>query len=157
MFEKLEVKQDIVRQFEPLLPEHAVFATNTSALPIAEIASAAKRPQNVLGMHYFSPVDKMPLLEIIPHAGTAKHVIAAAYDVGLKQGKTIIVVKDVPGFYVNRCVHAAVLLLLLISFFTFSAVFVPFVCMKRFSSSPCAVAWVRTWLSRWRWRPRVCR
>ena len=156
----MEVKQDIVRQFEPLLPEHAVFATNTSALPIAEIATAAKRPQNLLGMHYFSPVDKMPLLEIIPHAGTAKHVIAAAYEVGLKQGKTIIVVMDVPGFYVNRYVERIITPL--------------FFCVC--SSPQCArydnlclhscllgfmfvvaVAWVRTWRSRWRWRQRVCR
>jgi enoyl-CoA hydratase / long-chain 3-hydroxyacyl-CoA dehydrogenase len=80
-----------------------IFATNTSAIPIREIAAQAQRPQNVIGMHYFSPVPQMPLLEIIPHETTSDEVIATAYTVGAAQGKTCIVVKDVPGFYVNRC------------------------------------------------------
>lgn len=67
------------------------------------IAEAATRPERVVGMHYFSPVEKMPLLEIIPHAGTSEDALAAAFALGSKQGKTIIIVKDVPGFYVNRC------------------------------------------------------
>lgn len=62
-----------------------------------------QRPENVIGMHYFSPVPLMPLLEIIPHKGTSDAACAAAFEVGKKQGKTVIFVKDVPGFYVNRC------------------------------------------------------
>ena len=63
-----------IAQLEPSLKETAIFATNTSALPIGDVAKAAKRPENVVGMHYFSPVEKMPLLEVIPHAGTSKEV-----------------------------------------------------------------------------------
>mmetsp|Transcript_30822 Transcript_30822/g.53299 ORF Transcript_30822/g.53299 Transcript_30822/m.53299 type:complete len:767 (-) Transcript_30822:136-2436(-) len=103
VFEDLGLKHTIVQQFEDVLPPHAVLASNTSALPIGGIASVAKRPENIVGMHYFSPVPMMPLLEVIPHEGTAPEVSAAAVDVGTRQGKTVIVVKDVPGFYVNRC------------------------------------------------------
>lgn len=88
---------------EAVLPPHAIFASNTSAIPIGRIAEGAKHPERVIGMHYFSPVPMMPLLEIIAHAGTAPEVCAAAMDVGARQGKTPIFVKDVPGFFVNRC------------------------------------------------------
>jgi enoyl-CoA hydratase/long-chain 3-hydroxyacyl-CoA dehydrogenase len=103
VFEDLNLKRKIVAQMEARTPDHCIFATNTSAIPIASIAEGASRPQNIVGMHYFSPVPSMPLLEIIPHAGTANTATAAACEVGTKQGKTCIVVKDVPGFYVNRC------------------------------------------------------
>lgn len=103
VFEEISVKHKVLKEMEEVLPPHAIFASNTSAIPIGKIAEGAKRPQNVIGMHYFSPVPKMPLLEIIPHAGTAPEVAAAAMDVGTRQGKTAIFVKDVPGFFVNRC------------------------------------------------------
>lgn len=103
VFEDMDLKRKIVADMERVTPEHCIFATNTSALPIADIAKGAKRPQNIIGMHYFSPVPSMPLLEIIPHGGTSDVVAATTFAVGTKQGKTCIVVKDVPGFYVNRC------------------------------------------------------
>jgi enoyl-CoA hydratase/long-chain 3-hydroxyacyl-CoA dehydrogenase len=103
VFEDLTLKKKIVADMERITPDHCIFATNTSAIPIASIAEGAKRPENIIGMHYFSPVPSMPLLEIIPHKGTSDTAKATAFEVGSKQGKTCILVKDVPGFYVNRC------------------------------------------------------
>lgn len=103
VFEDLNLKKKIVADIESMTPDHCVFATNTSAIPIRAIAEDSKRPQTVIGMHYFSPVPSMPLLEIIPHETTNDVTKATAFSVGTKQGKTCIVVKDVPGFYVNRC------------------------------------------------------
>jgi enoyl-CoA hydratase/long-chain 3-hydroxyacyl-CoA dehydrogenase len=103
VFEDLDLKKKIVADIENSTPDHCIFATNTSAIPISAIAEGSKRPENIVGMHYFSPVPSMPLLEIIPHEGTSDTATATAFDVGTKQGKTCIVVKDVPGFYVNRC------------------------------------------------------
>ena len=103
VFENLDLKHKIVAQMESVCKDSCIIATNTSSLPVADIAMHAARPENIVGMHYFSPVPKMQLLEIIPHAGTSEEVIAAAVAVGLKQGKLPIVCKDVPGFFVNRC------------------------------------------------------
>lgn len=103
VFEDLSLKRRIIKEIEAVTSDHCIFATNTSAIPIASIAEGAGRPESIVGMHYFSPVPQMPLLEIIPHAGTSDVATATAFEVGTKQGKTCMVVKDVPGFYVNRC------------------------------------------------------
>lgn len=102
VFEKLELKRQILADTEAVLHPEAVFASNTSALPISQIAAGAKHPERVLGMHYFSPVPKMPLLEIIVTDQTADWALSTALAYGVKQGKTCIVVKDGPGFYTTR-------------------------------------------------------
>lgn len=102
VFEELELKQRIVAQVESETSDDCIFASNTSSLPITDIAKGAQRPENIIGMHYFSPAQKMPLLEIITTPQTADWVTATAYEVGVKQGKTVIVVNDGPGFYTTR-------------------------------------------------------
>jgi len=102
VFEDLQLKQKMVSEIEQNASEHTVFASNTSSLPIHDIAATASRPQNVIGLHYFSPVDKMPLVEVIPHAGTSEQTISTTVALAKKQGKTAIVVGDSAGFYVNR-------------------------------------------------------
>jgi len=116
VFENLELKQNMVLEIEQHAKESTIFASNTSSLPISDIAAKAARPENVIGLHYFSPVDKMPLAEIIPHASTSDKTISTTVAFAKKQGKTPIVVKDKAGFYVNRILtpymnEAAILLL----------------------------------------------
>jgi 3-hydroxyacyl-CoA dehydrogenase/enoyl-CoA hydratase/3-hydroxybutyryl-CoA epimerase len=106
VFEDLGVKQSVLREAEAMLDSDAVYASNTSTIPISRIAEAAERPERVLGMHFFSPVHKMPLLEVVvtPKTSAAATVTAVAY--GKEVGKTVIVVNDGPGFYTTRILSA---------------------------------------------------
>jgi 3-hydroxyacyl-CoA dehydrogenase/enoyl-CoA hydratase/3-hydroxybutyryl-CoA epimerase len=102
VFEDLDVKRKVLADTEAATAPDTIFATNTSTIPIADIAAEASRPGNVLGMHFFSPVDRMPLLEVIPTERTSPDTIATTVQFGKKLGKTVIVVRDHPGFWVNR-------------------------------------------------------
>jgi 3-hydroxyacyl-CoA dehydrogenase / enoyl-CoA hydratase / 3-hydroxybutyryl-CoA epimerase len=101
VFEDLKVKQTVLAESEAAAPS-AIFASNTSTIPIERIAVDAKHPERVLGMHFFSPVQKMPLLEVIRSKATDDESLATAVAYGKKLGKTVIVVRDAPGFYANR-------------------------------------------------------
>ncbi len=102
VLEEMSLKKRIIEDIEKNCDKDVIIATNTSSLSVTEMASHAKKPKNVIGMHYFSPVPKMPLLEIVKTDKTSESVIATCYQLGVRQGKTCIVVKDGTGFYVNR-------------------------------------------------------
>jgi 3-hydroxyacyl-CoA dehydrogenase/enoyl-CoA hydratase/3-hydroxybutyryl-CoA epimerase len=101
VFEDLDVKRRVLADIERVAPG-AIFASNTSTIPIREIAAGARHPERVVGMHFFSPVHKMPLLEVIVTPETSDEATASVVSYGRALGKTVIVVRDGPGFYVNR-------------------------------------------------------
>lgn len=102
VFESLELKRRVLGELEAALGPEAVIASNTSALPIHEIASDASRPERVVGMHFFSPAQRMPLLEVVRPRAAAEWAVATAVRAGTRMGKTVIVVADTPGFYTTR-------------------------------------------------------
>ena len=103
VFENREVKADVTRQAEAQLADTAVFGSNTSTLPITGLAEVSARPKNFIGVHFFSPVDRMGLVEIIMGRETSQETLAKAIDYVLKIRKTPIVVNDSRGFYTSRC------------------------------------------------------
>ena len=102
VFEEISLKNRVFKEIEEHIGPDTVLGSNTSTIPIATLAEASARPENVIGLHFFSPVDKMPLLEIITHPGTAPWVVATSHAYGKAIGKTPIIVNDSPGFYANR-------------------------------------------------------
>lgn len=102
IIEKLPVKQQVFAELERETPERAILASNTSSLSIDLIAARCRNPSRVVGMHFFNPVDKMPLVEVIAGTKTSAEATATVWDFSRKIGKTPVVVKDGPGFLVNR-------------------------------------------------------
>ncbi|HVG92964.1 MAG TPA: 3-hydroxyacyl-CoA dehydrogenase family protein [Planctomycetota bacterium] len=100
--ERLDLKRRIFGEVSATAPAHAVLASNTSSLSIARIAAATDRPTRVVGMHFFNPVHLKPLLEIVRAEGTSAEALEAAVGVGKRMGKTVVVVKDSPGFATSR-------------------------------------------------------
>jgi 3-hydroxyacyl-CoA dehydrogenase/enoyl-CoA hydratase/3-hydroxybutyryl-CoA epimerase len=106
VFEDLGLKHQVLAEVEPMLDAAAVYASNTSTIPIARIAEAARHPERVLGMHFFSPVHRMPLLEVVVTPATSRQATVTAVAYGKRLGKTVIVVNDGPGFYTTRTLSA---------------------------------------------------
>lgn len=104
VFEDPDVKKDVIKKTEAVIGKDVIFASNTSTLPITGLAKHSERPDQFIGIHFFSPVDKMPLVEIIPGEGSGDRSLAAALDYVRMIKKTPIVVKDTRGFYTNRVV-----------------------------------------------------
>nr|WP_288810896.1 3-hydroxyacyl-CoA dehydrogenase NAD-binding domain-containing protein [uncultured Sphingobacterium sp.] len=102
VFEDLELKAEVTRQSQPYLAENGFFASNTTSLPITALAAATDRPERFIGMHFFSPVDRMPLVEIICGTQTDQITLQKAIAVTLRLGKIPIVVHDGPGFFTSR-------------------------------------------------------
>jgi 3-hydroxyacyl-CoA dehydrogenase/enoyl-CoA hydratase/3-hydroxybutyryl-CoA epimerase len=100
--ENLDVKRKVLAEFESLAKPGAIFATNTSTLPITEIAAQAQQPERVVGMHFFNPVDRMPLVEVIRGARTSDVAVVTVANFARKLGKTVVICNDGPGFIVNR-------------------------------------------------------
>jgi 3-hydroxyacyl-CoA dehydrogenase/enoyl-CoA hydratase/3-hydroxybutyryl-CoA epimerase len=106
VFEDLALKHRVLEEIEPIIDPTAIYASNTSTIPITQIAQVARHPERVLGMHFFSPVHRMPLLEVIVTPATAPEATVSAVAYGKKLGKTVIVVNDGPGFYTTRILSA---------------------------------------------------
>ncbi|MBN8555289.1 MAG: enoyl-CoA hydratase/isomerase family protein [Deltaproteobacteria bacterium] len=100
--EKMEIKKAVIAELEKHLPEYAIIASNTSSLSISEMAKGSQRPGQIVGMHFFNPVPKMPLVEVVRAEKSDPKAIVQTVAFGRQIGKTVIVVKDRPGFLVNR-------------------------------------------------------
>ena len=106
VFEDLALKRSLLREVEAVTGPDCILASNTSSLPLTQLAEVSRRPHTVVGMHYFSPVHRMALLEVVEQPLTAPWVVETCVALGRAQGKTPIVVRDSPGFYTSRILLA---------------------------------------------------
>ncbi|NNF06610.1 MAG: hypothetical protein HKN21_07605, partial [Candidatus Eisenbacteria bacterium] len=102
VIEDLDIKHQVISEIEREVPPETVIASNTSSLKIEDIAAGARRPERITGLHFFNPVDRMPLVEVIAGPQSSESAVATTYKLALKLGKTPILVGDCPGFLVNR-------------------------------------------------------
>jgi 3-hydroxybutyryl-CoA dehydrogenase len=107
--ENLDLKKKIFAEIDKICPEHTILATNTSCLSIISMAAATKRPDKVLGMHFFNPVPVMRLLEVVRTTATSEETLDTGKDFGQSLGKTVIIAQDSPGFIVNRLMAPQIL------------------------------------------------
>jgi 3-hydroxybutyryl-CoA dehydrogenase len=107
VFERAEVKQPVLKQLDEICPEKTIIASNTSSIPISLLSSATKRPQKVVGLHFFNPVPVMKLIEVVKSLTVAEETITTSVAFGKSLGKEPVVVKDSPGFIANRIANVA--------------------------------------------------
>ena len=100
--ERMAVKQQVLQDVEERVPAHTIFATNTSSLSVSKLAEASNRPDRVVGIHFFNPVHRMPLVEIVRTEATSEEVLATAFSFSVAMGRPPVLVADRPGFLVNR-------------------------------------------------------
>ena len=108
VFEDRKIKALVAKETEAVIDRHSVFASNTSSLPITGLAEASSRPENFIGMHFFSPAEKMPLVEIIRGDKTSDEALVKAFDLSIKLGKKPIVVNDCEGFFTTRVISKTI-------------------------------------------------
>jgi 3-hydroxyacyl-CoA dehydrogenase/enoyl-CoA hydratase/3-hydroxybutyryl-CoA epimerase len=106
VLEDPDLKRGVIAELEQVIQPDAVIASNTSAIPIGEIARQAKHPERIVGMHFFSPVERMPMLEVVRPRFASDDAVNTAVALGVQMGKTVIVVGDSPGFYTSRVLGA---------------------------------------------------
>ncbi len=102
IFENMEIKKELFKEIDEIVPDHVIFASNTSSLSITELASATKRPDRFVGMHFFNPAPVMKLIELIRGSETSDETLETIRELSVKLGKEPIEVKETPGFVVNR-------------------------------------------------------
>ncbi|MGR6836595.1 3-hydroxybutyryl-CoA dehydrogenase [Syntrophomonas erecta] len=108
IIENFDIKKKVFQQLDQITPDHAILATNTSSLPITQIAAVTKRPEKVIGMHFMNPVPVMKLVEIIRGLATSDEVYQIIEEASIKMGKTPVWCKDVPGFVSNRVLQVMI-------------------------------------------------